>query len=142
MSVTKTLLRNKSSTCRSTRRRLELRERMVEDRLKALLAIAETQPGEVMIWYGLANEYVKLERWQEAVEALRRTLALNPDYTSAYQMLGTALMALGQRAEARVAWTEGVAVATRTGAWKARDHMDRLLAHGADPAETGGLCAE
>ena len=73
---------------------------MAEDRLKALLAIAEAQPTEVMIWYGLANEYVKLERWAEAVDALRRTLAINADYTSAYQMLGTALMKLGQRDEA------------------------------------------
>lgn len=113
---------------------------MAEDRLNALLAIAEAQPDEVMIWYGLANEYVKLARWQEAVDALRRTLALNPDYTSAYQMLGTALMELGQHAEARAAWTDGVAVAARTGAWKARDHMERLLAHGAAPEETGGLC--
>ena len=115
---------------------------MVEDRLRALLAIAEAQPEEVMIWYGLANEYVKLERWQEAVDALRRTVALNPDYTSAHQMLGTALINLGQREAARVAWTEGVAVAARTGAWKARDHMERLLAGVTDPVEGGGLCAE
>ena len=115
---------------------------MAEDRLKALLAIAEAQPEEVMIWYGLANEYVKLERWQEAVDALRRTLALNPDYTSAYQMLGTALMNLEQSEAARVAWTDGVAVATRTGAWKARDHMERLLADATDSSANGGLCAE
>ncbi len=115
---------------------------MVEDRLKALLAIAEAQPKEVMIWYGLANEYVKLERWQEAVDALRRTLALNPDYTSAYQMLGTALLNLDQREAARVAWTDGVAVAARTGAWKARDHMERLLAGATDPSESSALCAE
>jgi predicted Zn-dependent protease len=115
---------------------------MVEDRLRALLAIAEAQPEEVVIWYGLANEYVKLERWQEAVDALRRTVALNPDYTSAHQMLGTALLNLGQREAARVAWTEGVAVAARTGAWKARDHMERLLAGVTDPVESGGLCAE
>jgi predicted Zn-dependent protease len=115
---------------------------MVEDRLRALLAIAEAQPEEVMIWYGLANEYVKLERWQEAVDALRRTVALNPDYTSAHQMLGTALINLGQREAARVAWTEGVAVAARTGAWKARDHMERLLAGVTDPVESGGLCSE
>jgi len=88
---------------------------MAEDRLKALLAIAEAQPEEVMIWYGLANEYAKLERWQEAVDALRRTVALNPDYTSAYQMLGTALMNLDQREVARLAWTQGVEVAGRAG---------------------------
>ena len=112
---------------------------MAEDRLKAFLAMAEAQPGEVMIWYGLANEYVKLERWPEAVDALRRTLELNPDYTSAYQMLGTALISLGQRDEARLAWTDGVAVAQRTGAWKAREHMERLLADG---GEGSGLCTE
>jgi Flp pilus assembly protein TadD len=115
---------------------------MAEDRLRALLAIAEAQPEEVMVWYGLASEYVKLERWQEAVDALRRTVALNPDYTSAYQMLGAALMSLGQREEARVAWTQGVEVAARTGAWKARDHMERLLAGVTDSGESSGLCAE
>ena len=115
---------------------------MAEDRLRALLAIAEAQPEEVMVWYGLASEYVKLERWQEAVDALRQTVALNPDYTSAYQMLGTALINLGQREAARVAWTQGVEVAARTGAWKARDHMERLLAGVTDPVESSGLCAE
>jgi Flp pilus assembly protein TadD len=113
---------------------------MGEDRLKALLAIAATQPEEVMIWYGLANEYVKLERWQEAVDALRRTVALNADYTSAYQLLGTALMKLGQREDARIAWTEGVQVAARTGAWNASQHMERLLADAS--SEGSGLCAE
>src|SRR5438093_10125550 len=113
---------------------------MAEDRLRALLAIAEAQPEEVMIWYGLANEYVKLERWREAVDALRRTVALNPDYTSAYQMLGTALMNLEQRDEAQLAWTKGVEVAGRTGAWKAREHMERLLSGIA--GEGSGLCRE
>jgi predicted Zn-dependent protease len=115
---------------------------MAEDRLKALLAIAETQPAEVMIWYGLANEYVKLERWPEAVDALRRTTAINADFSSAYQMLGTALMKLGQREEARLAWTEGVEVAARTGAWNARQHMERLLAGLENEGEGSGLCAE
>ena len=115
---------------------------MSEDRLKALLAIAEAQPEEVMIWYGLANEYVKLERWPEAVDALRRTVALNPDYTSAYQMLGKSLMSLDQRDAARLAWTKGVEVAGRTGAWKAREHMEHLLADAGGPIEGSGLCTE
>src|SRR3979411_2243322 len=116
---------------------------MAEDRIKALLAIAEAQPAEVMIWYGLANEYVKLERWPEAVDALHRTVALNTEYTSAYQRLGTALMKLGQREEARLAWTEGIVVAGRAGAWNARQHMERLLAGPENVAGEGsGLCAE
>jgi hypothetical protein len=52
------------------------------------------------------------------------------------------LMSLGQREAARVAWTQGVEVAARTGAWKARDHMERLLTGVADSDEGGGLCAE
>ncbi len=115
---------------------------MAEDRLKALLAIAEAQPQEVMVWYGLANKYVKLERWPEAVDTLRRTVALNSDYTSAYQMLGTALMKMDQREEARLAWTAGIEVAGRTGAWNARQHMERLLADAEESGKSSGLCAE
>ena len=114
---------------------------MTQDRLEALAAMAEAQPGEAMIWYGLANEYAKLARWGESAEALGRVVALNPDYTSAYQLLGTALMNLGRAPEARRAWAEGVEVAGRTGAWKARQHMERLLADAA-AGEGGGLCSE
>lgn len=113
-----------------------------EERLAALVAMAEAQPGEAMIWYGLANEYVKLARWAEAADALRRVVALNPDYTSAYQMLGTALVSLDRRDDARRAWTEGVEVAGRTGAWKARQHLEALLAETDTAADGSGLCAE
>ena len=118
---------------------------MSQDRLDALSALVEAQPGEPMIWYGLANEYIKLTRWREAVEALTRVVTLNPDYTSAYQLLGTALMNLGRADEARQAWTEGIEVANRTGAWKARQHMESLLRAGAataaDAGDGGGLCS-
>jgi predicted Zn-dependent protease len=115
---------------------------MSQQRIDALLSMAEAQPEEAMVWYGLANEYSKLERWREAADALRRVVALNPDYTSAYQMLGTAHANLGERAEARRVWLEGVATAGRTGAWKARQHMEGLLAGSAEAEDAGGLCKE
>lgn len=66
---------------------------------------------------------------------------INPDYTAAYQMLGSALASLGEHTQARRAWTDGVEAATRTGAWKARQHMEGLLAGVKD--ETGSdFCAE
>lgn len=115
---------------------------MSQERIDALKAMADAQPEEAMVWYGLANEYFKLARWQEAAEALTRVVELNADYTSAHQMLGSALSHLGRHDEARRAWTQGVEVANRTGAWKARQHMEGLLASAPETPETTGLCSE
>jgi predicted Zn-dependent protease len=99
------------------------------------------QPEDAMVWYGLASEYLKVERWGDAAGALRNVVRLNPNYTAAYQMLGTALMKQGEPDQARRAWGEGIEVATRTGAWKARQHMEGLLADAG--AESGSeFCAE
>lgn len=108
---------------------------MSQSRIEAFEAMLKEQPEEAMIWYGLASEYLKLERWNDAAEALRNVMRLNADYTAAYQMLGTALMNSGNRDEACRAWADGIEVATRTGAWKARQHMEALL-EGAN-ADTG-----
>ncbi len=101
---------------------------MSQSRIDAFTAMVRDQPDNEMIWYGLANEYTKFARWSEAADALRNVLRIKPDYTSAYQMLGTALANSGQVEEARRVWTEGITVADRTGAWKARQHMEGLLA--------------
>lgn len=89
--------------------------------------MVKQQPGDAMIWYGLASEYIKAEKWSEAAEALQRVVQLNPDYTAAYQMLGTALINQGKQEEALRAWRDGIKAANRTGAWKARQHMEGLV---------------
>jgi cytochrome c-type biogenesis protein CcmH/NrfG len=101
---------------------------MAQSRLDVFAEMVKQQPDDAMIWYGLASEYVKIERWSEAADALRNVLRINPDYTAAYQMLGTALLNAGQREEAVSVWTQGIEVAQRTGAWKAQQHMQGLLA--------------
>ena len=113
---------------------------MSQERIEAFKAMAEQQPDQEMVWYGLANEYVKLERWNEAADALSRVVKLNADFTAAYQMLGTALLNQGQREAARHAWTEGIEVANRTGAWKARQHMESLMANSEATATGGEFC--
>ena len=114
---------------------------MSQERTAALQGMAEAQPEEPMIWYGLANEYIKLERWEDAAAALHRVVSLNADYTSAYQLLGTALLNLGRVEEARRVWSQGIEVANCTGAWKARQHMESLLAGAENFAGGNGLCA-
>lgn len=113
----------------------------MQSRVDLFAEMAEHQPNDEMIWYGLATEFIKLERWAEATEALQRVISLKPDYTAAFQMLGTALFNLGQVDEARRVWTEGIQVADRTGAWKARQHMEGLL-EGAAEKPVSELCNE
>lgn len=112
---------------------------MSTDRISVFEAMASDQPDNEMVWYGLASEYMKLERWPEAVSALRRVVEIKPDYTAAYQLLGTALLNEGKVQEARTAWGTGIAVADRTGAWKARQHMEGLLE---GTQAQAGFCAE
>ena len=114
---------------------------MSQSRIEIFEQMAAAQPDDAMVWYGLGSEYLKLEDWASAARTLSRVVEINPDYTAAYQMLGTALLNQGQAAEAREAWQQGIEVATRTGAWKARQHMEGLLA-GTSTAADSGLCAE
>ena len=114
---------------------------MGQSRLEIFEMMAREQPDDAMISYGLASEYLKAERWSEAALALRNVLRINPDYTAAYQMLGTALLNQGQTEEARLVWVAGLEAADRTGAWNARQHMEGLLT-GMTPSSGTEFCAE
>ena len=111
---------------------------MVQSKIDVFTAMLAEQPENAMIWYGLASEQFKLEKWAEAAESLRRVVSLNPDYTAAYQMLGTALAKVDDLSGAQKAWKDGIEAAGRTGAWKAGQHMQGLLAGVA--GSNDGLC--
>lgn len=96
-------------------------------RLDALKAMAEKRPNDAMVHYGLGTEYRKAGDLENAAAAFRVVVANNPDYTAAFQELGSVLVALGRRDEAARIFRDGIATADRTGAWKARSHLERLL---------------
>src|SRR4051812_48266739 len=106
---------------------------MTKSRVEAFLELLQTQPDDAMIWYGLANEYIKIDKVSDAIEALRNVIRITPDNTAAYQMLGSVLMGTGQRDEARRIWQQGIEAANRTGAGNARRHIERLLASSENP---------
>ena len=101
---------------------------MAQSRIETFTAMLTEQPENAMIWYGLASEQFKLENWAEAAKSLRQVVSLNLDYTAAYQMLGTVLVKMDDLAGAQGAWRDGIEAAGRTGAWKAGQHMQALLA--------------
>src|SRR6185436_16303434 len=96
-------------------------------KIETFTTMLADQPENALIWYGLASEQYKLEDWVEAAKSLRQVVSLNPDYTAAYQLLGTVLAKNDDLAGAQQAWRAGIEAAGRTGAWKAGQHMQGLL---------------
>jgi len=70
--------------------------------LEKTTADGSTDP---LAWYGLAMEYRKLERWDEALQTFTSLRAMKPDYVAMYLMCGQMLESIERRDEAR-AWLE------------------------------------
>lgn len=76
--------------------------------------LADGKDG-ALLRFGLGNEYFRSGALDSAVEHLRRAVALDPDYSAAWKLLGKALNAAGRTDEARAAWNDGIAAAQRKG---------------------------
>jgi predicted Zn-dependent protease len=87
----------------------------MSDRLETLRSILAQDPSSRLARYGLAMEYVKLGKLEEAVGEYRTLVASHPDYAYAYFHCGQALEKLGRTEEARQVYTEGIAAAARAG---------------------------
>lgn len=101
---------------------------MTQSRLQALETMAASRPDDAMVHYGLGLEYRKAGELAKAADAFTVVVRVNPEYTAAFQELGSVLVELGRPDDARRVYVDGVATADRNGAWKAREHIGRLLA--------------
>ena len=87
----------------------------MSDRLETLRSILTQDPNSRLARYGLAMEYVKLGRLEEAVGEYRALVSSHPDYAYAYFHCGQALEKLGRLEEARQVYREGIEAAARAG---------------------------
>jgi len=87
----------------------------VPDPAAVLKRMLESRPDDARLHFGLAVEYLRAERYEEAVDALRRYLAGTHDEGNAWGRLGEALRALGREEEARDAYRRGIEAARRHG---------------------------
>lgn len=88
---------------------------MTTSRLEMFQQMLETDPENTMVRFGLANEYLKAERYTEAVTELETYLARADDEGAAYGMLARALQKLGRDEEARQALEQGIVAADAHG---------------------------
>jgi E3 SUMO-protein ligase RanBP2 len=86
---------------------------MATSRIEAFRQMLESDPENNMVRFGLANEYLKAERYEEAVAALTDYLQRTDDEGAAYGMLARALEKTGRRDEARHAYERGIEAAQK-----------------------------
>lgn len=88
---------------------------MGEARIEIFRKMLVTEPGNTAVRFGLANELLKLERFDEAAAELEQYLSEADDQGAGYGKLAQALDRLGRSDEARTAYEQGIAAATRHG---------------------------
>ena len=88
---------------------------MSNSKIETLKSLVEKNPNNPLGRYGLANEYLKLEMYEEAIEEIQAYLRLKEDQGAVYRMLGEALLKLGRKEEAKEAYRKGIETAHRHG---------------------------
>ncbi|OOG48685.1 tetratricopeptide repeat-containing sulfotransferase family protein [Rhodanobacter sp. C01] len=81
--------------------------------LDILMPLARTQPNWAMVHLDLGVALGRDGRGQEAIDALRRAVALKPDLPQAWRLLGDHLMAAGEQDAADAAYASHVRHSTR-----------------------------
>lgn len=88
---------------------------MTMDRLGMLEKMVAAKPDDPFPRYGLAMEYKKLGRNEDAVAAFAELASRHAAYVPAYLMHGNLLEAMGRPAQALEVYTSGIDVAGAAG---------------------------
>jgi Flp pilus assembly protein TadD len=98
-----------------------------DPRITALRKMAEARPEDPRPRFGLALEFEKAGRWDDAARELREYLALADDEGNAWGRLGKALRSLGRDDEAKDAYRRGIDAAGRHGHPTMAGEFEELL---------------
>lgn len=100
---------------------------MESDRLKQIRAMLEKQPDDPFLLYGLAMEYKKAGRADDAIAGFDRVIAIDPGYCYAYYQKGLVLEDQGNLNAARAVYKEGIEQARRKADEHARSELEAAL---------------
>src|SRR5438046_7842341 len=89
--------------------------------------MAESDPNNEIAHFSLGRALLDAGDAAEAAKSLQRVIALNPNISKAYQLLGDAQLKTGFRAYAIKTLTEGINVAQRRGDLMPKNEMIETL---------------
>jgi predicted Zn-dependent protease len=99
----------------------------INKRLAFLEKVTAEGTDDPLAWYGLAMEYRKLERWDEALQTFTTLRTRKPDYLAMYLMCGQMLSEATRKDEAREWLETGLAQARAKGDSHAASEIEAAL---------------
>lgn len=88
---------------------------MTGSRIETFKALVKKDPGNPLGRYSLANEYYKLDMYQEAITEIREYLKIADDQGAVFRILADCYIRMGDTEMAREAYYEGIEAASRHG---------------------------
>ncbi|HEX9928091.1 MAG TPA: tetratricopeptide repeat protein [Pyrinomonadaceae bacterium] len=85
------------------------------NRIEVFKQMLESDPSNTLVQFGLANEYLKAEDYDNAIPALENYLRQADDEGAAYGMLAKAYEKQGEREKAKAALERGIEVSNKHG---------------------------
>jgi predicted Zn-dependent protease len=102
--------------------------RDVNKRLLHFEKVTREGTDDPLPWYGLAMEYKKLARYDEALQTFTTLRTKKPDYVAIYLMCGQMLEEIGRKDEAREWMEAGLLQARAKGDSHAVSELEAALA--------------
>src|SRR5947209_7642312 len=99
----------------------------LQERIGQFRKMANDDPENELGHFRLGQLLMEAEQYEEAVQSLRRTLELSPQFSKVYQLLATSLLKLNRQEEAVQVLQQGYTVADERGDQMPRDEMAKML---------------
>ena len=96
---------------------------MTNPTIESLEKLIGTPRDGALLRYSLGNEWLKAGDAAAAAAQLREAVIRDPAYSAAWRLLGRALAATGDQAQALEAWRKGIAAARARGDKQAEKEM-------------------
>lgn len=98
-------------------------------RLEMLEKLTSSGQADAFAWYGLAMEYRKLGRVEEALGTFQTLRNKDPEYVAMYLMAGQLLLEHKRTQDAREWLERGIAIAQKRGDFKTVGELEDALAN-------------
>ncbi len=98
-----------------------------QERISRFEHMTQADATNDMAWFSLGSAYAQAGRHADAAKAFLACVDLNKDFSKAYQLAGSSLVAAGDKAKAADVLTKGYTVAAAKGDLMPKDAMADLL---------------